>query len=67
MTREPTPDRRPEQVAPAVAFLASDRCERSGLVIRASGGRFSTGSYVYDEEIDLGAEPAPEDVAQALG
>jgi NAD(P)-dependent dehydrogenase (short-subunit alcohol dehydrogenase family) len=67
MTREPRPDRRPEQVAPAVAFLASDRCERSGLVIRATGGRFSTGSYVYGAEIDLGAGPAPEDVAQALG
>jgi NAD(P)-dependent dehydrogenase (short-subunit alcohol dehydrogenase family) len=67
MTRHPTPDRTPEQVAPAVAFLASDRCDRSGLVVRAAGGRFSTGSYVYGQEIDLGPAPAPENVAQHLG
>ncbi|HEY1367792.1 MAG TPA: SDR family NAD(P)-dependent oxidoreductase [Gaiellaceae bacterium] len=68
MTREPTPERTAEQVAPAVAFLASDRCERSGLVVRAAGGRFSTGSYVYGQEHDLGPEPAaPEAVADLLG
>jgi NAD(P)-dependent dehydrogenase (short-subunit alcohol dehydrogenase family) len=68
MTREPTTEERTaEQVAPAVAFLASDRCERSGLVVRAAGGRFSTGSYVYGSEQDLGAEPTPEAVAGLLG
>jgi hypothetical protein len=69
MTREaPLEERTAEQVAPAVVYLASDRCEQSGLVVRAAGGRLSTGSYVYGPEIDLGPEPAAvEAVAKFLG
>ena len=31
-----------ELVAPAVVYLASDRCEESGLVVSAAGGTFAT-------------------------
>ena len=57
----------PEQVAPAVAYLASDACSVSGVVLGAAGGRFSVGRFAASERVDLGAEPAtPEAVAEAL-
>jgi NAD(P)-dependent dehydrogenase (short-subunit alcohol dehydrogenase family) len=57
----------PELVAPAVAFLASDACDRSGLVVRAADGRFSVGAYDWGPELDLGRIPVgPEDVRDAL-
>jgi NAD(P)-dependent dehydrogenase (short-subunit alcohol dehydrogenase family) len=58
----------PDQVAPAVAFLASSRCDFSGAIVRASGGRFSTVGWSFTEGIDLGAEPAaPETIAERWG
>ena len=56
---------RPEHVAPGVAFLASSRCNFSGVVLRAVGGRFSTGEYHFGDDVDLGPEPAePEVIAE---
>jgi NAD(P)-dependent dehydrogenase (short-subunit alcohol dehydrogenase family) len=53
----------PEQVAPGVAFLASDRCTFSGVVLRARSGRFSTGWYSTSPGVDLGSHPvAPEEI-----
>ncbi len=54
----------PEQVAPGVAFLASSLCQFSGVVLRASGGKFSIGRYGFTQEVDLGSTPTPEDVAE---
>jgi NAD(P)-dependent dehydrogenase (short-subunit alcohol dehydrogenase family) len=55
----------PEQVAPGVAFLASEQCDVSGVVLRAGGGRFMIGRYVLHEPLqDLGREPTPEAVAE---
>lgn len=54
---------RPEQVAPAVAFLASDRCDTSGVVLRASNGSFAVAGYSGGAETDLGPRVTPEDVA----
>ena len=57
----------PEQVAPAVAYLASEACSFSGFVVGAASGRFSVGRFAASERLDLGAEPAtPEAVADAL-
>lgn len=53
----------PEHVAPGVVFLASRRCDASGVILRASGGRFSTGRYAVTEDVDLGPAATPEDVA----
>jgi NAD(P)-dependent dehydrogenase (short-subunit alcohol dehydrogenase family) len=42
----PDPERLgPEHVSPGVAFLASDWCRSTGLVLRAAGGEFSIGGY----------------------
>jgi NAD(P)-dependent dehydrogenase (short-subunit alcohol dehydrogenase family) len=57
----------PEHVAPAVAYLASRACNVSGLVVRASGGRFSVGRYAATVPVELGAGGTvePEAVADA--
>jgi NAD(P)-dependent dehydrogenase (short-subunit alcohol dehydrogenase family) len=55
----------PEQVAPAVVFLASDRCTFSGKVVEAAGGQFDVARWMSSEELDLGREPVePETVAE---
>jgi NAD(P)-dependent dehydrogenase (short-subunit alcohol dehydrogenase family) len=50
----------PELVAPAVLYLASDRCDVSGIVLRAAGGTFGTVAWQNGGEIE-GA--TPEDIA----
>ena len=56
---------RPEQVAPGVAFLASDACNISGIILQASDGQFSTRRWQIGPKINFGAEAAtPEDFAE---
>lgn len=58
----------PEQVAPAVVFLASPECAVSGVVLAAAGGRFLTARWARSTGVDLGREPAaPEAVAERWG
>jgi NAD(P)-dependent dehydrogenase (short-subunit alcohol dehydrogenase family) len=52
----------PEQVAPAVAFLASSACHVTGVVLRAADGRFAVGRYALNDGVDLGREPVSPDV-----
>ena len=47
----------PEQVSPAVVFLASDRCTFSGQVLECSGGKFSVARWTSSAAVDLGREP----------
>ena len=55
----------PEQVAPGVVFLASDRCTVSGVVLEAGGGEFDVARWVSSDEVDLGREPVdPETIAE---
>lgn len=55
----------PEQVSPAVVFLASERCTFSGKVLECSGGRFSVARWTSSAFVDLGREPvAPEVIAK---
>ncbi|HET8653373.1 MAG TPA: SDR family NAD(P)-dependent oxidoreductase [Gaiellaceae bacterium] len=54
----------PEQVAPGVLFLASDRCTVTGRVLEAAGGEFDLARWTSTEEVDLGREPVePEAIA----
>lgn len=56
---------RPEQIAPGVVFLASNACKSSGVILRASNGRFSAMRWQVGPEIDFGTEPAtPDDIAE---
>jgi len=48
---------RPEQVALGVAFLVSSRCERSGIVLAASDGRFAVERWTSGPEVDFGSTP----------
>lgn len=57
--RRQAPELLPELVAPAVAFLASSACDRSGVVVDAAGGRFAAGFWQHGEPIDLGPAPVP--------
>ena len=51
----------PEQVSPAVVYLASERCGLSGQVLECSGGRFAVARWASSDVVDLGREPvAPE-------
>ena len=47
----------PEQVSPAVVFLASDHCTFSGQVLECSGGKFSVARWTSSAAVDLGREP----------
>ena len=47
----------PEQVSPAVVFLASEACTFSGKVIECAGGRFGTARWVSSDVVDFGREP----------
>jgi NAD(P)-dependent dehydrogenase (short-subunit alcohol dehydrogenase family) len=56
---------RPEQVAPGVAFLASNACTVSGIILRAGDGHFSTMRWHVGPEVELGAKAAtPETIAE---
>jgi NAD(P)-dependent dehydrogenase (short-subunit alcohol dehydrogenase family) len=55
----------PEQVAPGVLFLASERCAFSGKVLEAAGGEFDVARWTSSPEIDFGRDPVdPETIAQ---
>ena len=54
----------PEQVSPAVVFLASERCTFSGKVLECSGGKFSVARWTSSETVDLGSEPVAPTVIE---
>jgi hypothetical protein len=45
-------DLRPEQVAPGVLYLASDECQESGFILRASNGQFSAVRWIERDKVD---------------
>ncbi len=54
-----------EQVAPAVAYLASAECQVTGMTIRAQDGGFALGRWTFDDSAALGdGRPSPEDVCR---
>jgi NAD(P)-dependent dehydrogenase (short-subunit alcohol dehydrogenase family) len=55
----------PEQVTPGVLFLASARCDFSGVVLRAAGGRFGAGLFCRTEGVYLGEAPATPEALEA--
>lgn len=62
--RRDAPELTPESVAPAVAWLCSDQVTESGLIVEASGGTFNLARFVSGPEVDLGADPSPEEFAR---
>ncbi len=54
----------PEQVSPAVVFLASEGCAFSGQVLECSGGRFSVARWTSSDAVDLGREPVAPNVIE---
>ena len=55
----------PEQVAPGVVFLASERCTFSGKVLEAAGGAFSVARWTSSDDVDFGRTPVePEAIAE---
>jgi NAD(P)-dependent dehydrogenase (short-subunit alcohol dehydrogenase family) len=55
----------PEQVAPAVVFLASEACELNGVVLGAADGFFGTRHWARADGVELGREPVtPEAIAE---
>jgi NAD(P)-dependent dehydrogenase (short-subunit alcohol dehydrogenase family) len=55
----------PEQVAPGVVFLASERCTFAGKVLEAAGGEFDVASWTSSPDVDFGREPVdPELIAE---
>jgi NAD(P)-dependent dehydrogenase (short-subunit alcohol dehydrogenase family) len=54
----------PEQVAPGVVFLASERCKLTGKVLEAAGGEFDVARWSSSDEVDFGRKPTtPETIA----
>jgi NAD(P)-dependent dehydrogenase (short-subunit alcohol dehydrogenase family) len=66
LTRDVEPgELEPEQVAPGVLFLASERCTVSGKVLEAAGGEFDVARWAASPDVDLGREPVePETIAE---
>lgn len=59
--RRSAPELSPELVAPGVAFLASEACDFSGVILNAAGGRFSVSTCEHSDEVYLGPTPvSPE-------
>lgn len=54
----------PARVAPGVLFLASEECPVTGVVLSAADGAFGVRSWARSEEVDLGYDVTPEDVAK---
>ena len=55
----------PDQVAPGVAFLASERCTFSGKVLEAGGGEFGLAQWASSKGVDFGrVSAAPELIAE---
>lgn len=55
----------PALVVPGVLYLASDRCEPSGVVLSAAGGSFSTLRWERGRAIEFGRAPVgPEAIAE---
>src|SRR5215467_5530034 len=62
--RRSAPELLPELVAPGAVFLASSRCDASGIVIQAVGGAFATVQCHFSTCVDFGPTPVgPETVA----
>ena len=59
---EPTPDRHPKLVSPAVLFMCSEDAP-NGVVIHATGGTYSRSEIVVNEPVDLGPDATYEDLA----
>ena len=55
----------PEQVAPGVVFLASDRCTVSGKVLEAGGGEFDVARWTSSPDVDVGRTPVEPEVIAA--
>ena len=63
--RRNAPELLPELVAPGVVFLASSRCDTSGIVLQGVGGRFAAVRCHSSEGVDFGPIPVtPETVAE---
>lgn len=54
----------PEQVSPAVVFLASERCRFSGKVLECAGGRFAVARWTSSAVVDFGREPVPPELIE---
>lgn len=62
--RRSAPELLPELVAPGAVFLASSRCDASGIVLQAVGGAFATVQCHFSTGVDFGPTPVgPETVA----
>ncbi|WP_216328884.1 SDR family NAD(P)-dependent oxidoreductase [Deinococcus aestuarii] len=55
-----------ENVAAAVALLASEACPWNARVLSADGGRYRLGGFSHEREVHLDGTPDPEDVLVAL-
>ncbi|AZF10856.1 Oxidoreductase, short-chain dehydrogenase/reductase family [Pseudomonas sp. R2-37-08W] len=56
---------KPEWVAPGVVFLASQQCEDSGYVLRASNGQFTATRFVENPGVDYPVDLARVKAASA--
>jgi NAD(P)-dependent dehydrogenase (short-subunit alcohol dehydrogenase family) len=55
----------PEQVSPAVVFLASERCTFSGKVLECAGGRFALAAWRSSPVVDFGRELVEPELIEA--
>lgn len=56
----------PESVSPGVVLLGSQLCPWTGKVLQAAGGQFGIGEFTTQKEFELGPNPTPEQVLQAI-
>lgn len=56
----------PENVAAAVALLASEACPWNGKVLSASGRHYRLGQFRHEQQVELAGFPSPDAVLEAL-
>jgi NAD(P)-dependent dehydrogenase (short-subunit alcohol dehydrogenase family) len=53
----------PAKVAPAIAYLCSDECEDSGIIVRSGGGHHSRVALMVSQGVDFETVPTLEEFA----
>jgi NAD(P)-dependent dehydrogenase (short-subunit alcohol dehydrogenase family) len=54
----------PMKVAPAVAYLCSDECEQSGIILRSGGGHHTRVALMQSRGVDFETVPTLEEFAE---
>lgn len=56
----------PAYASPVVAYLASEACTQTGIVVHVRGDQYATVKLYQTDPISFGAPPSPQDIADRI-